>query len=227
MDIEQYTRKAKAAERRYLAIRRAANQQADLTASARQQVTRAAAQEYAGEVNQIRVLLSEKVNAAARAVVDKRQGIVARNLTALYAMAEKQGAAAVMLASRLVELSGPGELWALYRSGDPLMQGLIALLPALYADSQDPAAIGLKTEVEKDLTADLVEEERSLRQAQSWLAGLSDDPEENIQRKKELYGSFADTPQALDRALSGDLTPAELTEAKNDLTRLLNVVWQS
>lgn len=226
MNLEQYVRKVKAAEQRYMALRYVINERNDLAASAKKEVLKAAADEYAHEVEMTRTLLAEKVTAQAETLAEKRQSLVRKNLTALYEAAEKQGPAAAQVASRLVELNGPSELWSLYRSGDPLIRGLIALSPSRYADSQDPASVGLQKAVEKDMLADIAEAGRSLKHAQAWLSALSNDPEANLKRRKELYGGFASDVHTTEKVLIGEPDTAALQTARNELTRLLNLIWQ-
>lgn len=225
--LQQYTRKIEAARRAYVARKSAIHASTDYTPDAKSKALRVAKNEYLAEVAEVRQALAPKVREAAGQMADKRRGVVGEQLGALYEHLDRLGAAGaarVMLITRLVEMGTPGELWALYKTGDPIAQGIIALLPSAYADGKDTAANALKALVEADISAGLADGEKALKDAENFLASLDIDPDAARQQKAQVYGAdVVGDPRQLERLLLGEVSEADKRQALADLPRLLAV----
>lgn len=225
--LQQYSRKIEAARRAYAARKSVIQASRDHTPAAKNKALRVAKNEYLAEVATVRQALAPKVREAAGQMADKRRGVVGEQLGALYEHLDRLGAAGaarVMLITRLVEMGTPGELWALYKTGDPIAQGIIALLPSAYADGKDTAANALRALVEADISAGLADGEKALGDAEKFLVSLDIDPDAVIERRVQQYGGdVVGDPRQLERLLSREVSEADKRQALADLPRLLAV----
>lgn len=224
-DVEQFERRLSEAKRGYFAIRQALATNRDLRQDARGRVIRQAAREYASEVSQLRAMLNQALAGQVGQTVALEKTAVKKHLETLYAEAERRGQAAAVIAAQIVSMSDVSNLARLYASGDPLIRGLIALVPGRYADTTDAASLVLQTEVEKDIFGEVKAQGDVTRRAESLVAGLDENPESDFLRRKEVLGATIGDPERIDEVLLSQFTftPQELRAAEVEIMRLLKV----
>lgn len=215
-DYDYFKKRHDDAQRAYQLRRAVVLESSDLSPDAKERLLAKLRDQYAFEMRTTREMMKPELDQANEALRVARGTTTRRRLEALYELAEQHGPAAVQVASRLVELNKPAQLLDLYRTGDPLVKGVIALAAGRYADEGDVTAGVLRSEVESDARADLAQAEELVNKANQLLKDVDAPADAYISRIAGMIGQ--DTGRV---TLSSQFAAEELDAARREIPKML------
>jgi len=216
IDLEIYQERFKTIQREYRLKRTAILESKDFSEEAKGRLIKAARDRYAQAIRQAREAMRPELEAANAALTKAKETTTLRQVEALYSEAVGKPTQA-MMASRLVEIADTAQLLELYKTGDPLLKGFIALAPGRYADEQDPAAGRLRSTVNSDAGAELKEVNDLLRKAnQLYQNDMDENPEASLFHVAKMTNQGTMSISHAD-----EFTAQELEAARREIPRML------